>query len=345
MPKKEQTVKHLVIDTCVIIANASLHTLAEHYYAPPGVVDELYSQKARQIWDTLPFEVTLREPTNAGLRAVIEASKKTGDYKSLSVVDMKVIALAYDLNQQYVKEKEIEEVTEAENQQILDDINDKMKQCRVVDGSAAVAEPDDEDSDDTDDEGWITPDNIDKALVKLGGFEVEEDVLVGCCTTDFALQNVLLTMNLSLVALTGYRIRKLKSFVLRCRACYNTTSIMTKEFCPTCGHKMLHKCAVSVDENGTQQLHVNWNRMHNRRGMIYSLPNPKGGKHAVNEKLFEDQPMPQMRMAKVRADPLGDGPFAMHDVTSRSAIRGIRTMTNRSRNNRNRNEGKGGRRK
>ncbi|EPB73866.1 Nin one binding Zn-ribbon like protein [Ancylostoma ceylanicum] len=75
----------------------------------------------------------------------------------------------------------------------------------------------------------------------MGALEVEEGLNVGCLTTDFALQNVLLSMNLGLVSLNGYRIKKLKTFVLRCRACFKTTPIMTKEFCPACGNKMLHK--------------------------------------------------------------------------------------------------------
>lgn len=57
--------------------------------------------------------------------------------------------------------------------------------------------------------------------------------------------------------------------------------------------------------------------MANRRGLVYTLANPKGGKHATNERLFEDQPMPHMRMAKIHMDPLADGPFSVHDVTSR----------------------------
>lgn len=74
---------------------------------------------------------------------------------------------------------------------------------------------------------------------------------------------------------------------------------------------------MSVGEDGEQVLHVNWNRLQIKRGLKYSLAAPKGGKHAFNEKLFEDQRMPQNRMAKVRNDPLADGPFAMHDITSR----------------------------
>ena len=49
----------------------------------------------------------------------------------------------------------------------------------------------DGDSDDVaDDEGWITPDNIDQARIEMGGCVGEElaDVRVGCMTTDFAMQ-------------------------------------------------------------------------------------------------------------------------------------------------------------
>ena len=49
----------------------------------------------------------------------------------------------------------------------------------------------DGDSDDVDDdEGWITPDNIDQARIEMGGCVGEElgDIRVGCMTTDFAMQ-------------------------------------------------------------------------------------------------------------------------------------------------------------
>ncbi|KAL6736048.1 hypothetical protein Aduo_006438 [Ancylostoma duodenale] len=62
----------------------------------------------------------------------------------------------------------------------------------------------------------------------------------------------------------------------------------------------------------------------------------------VNEKLFEDQRVPQNRMAKVRADPFGGSPFAVHDVTSRSAMLRIRTMNNRQKQRRNPNEARAG---
>ncbi|CAI2305445.1 unnamed protein product [Caenorhabditis sp. 36 PRJEB53466] len=359
MANKEKPIKHLVLDTGAIIANAGLHNLADNYYAPPQILEELRSSKAQKVWNTLPFEVILREPTQAALRAVIDASKQTGDFQSLSMVDIKMIALTYDLHAQYVSEKETVATTDDENRKIIEELSGKIEQTKICEEESEQKEENDdsavgedasaseeEESESDNEDGWITMDNIEETLKKLGGFEIEENMLVGCLTTDFALQNVLLTMNLSLVSLCGYRIRKLKSFVLRCRTCFTTTSVMTKEFCPACGHKTLHKCAVSVDENGEQHLHINWNRLANRRGLVYTLATPKGGKHAVNERLFEDQPMPHMRMAKVHTDPLADGPFSIHDVTSKSAMLGVRTINNRAKQSRNRNEAKrGGRRK
>lgn len=43
---------------------------------------------------------------------------------------------------------------------------------------------------------------------------------VGCMTADFAMQNVLLQMDLSLVGIEGKRIEKVKTWVLRCHACF-----------------------------------------------------------------------------------------------------------------------------
>ncbi|CAJ0596225.1 unnamed protein product [Cylicocyclus nassatus] len=364
---KEKPVEHLVLDTGAIIANVNLHELAEHYYSPPEVVAELKSRRSKITFDVLPFEVQLREPSTEAIRKVVDASKKTGDFVSLSLVDIKVIALTYDLHRQYGSRTkgDVDKISESEVsiEGLLDEIRLNAEQNRSVDESAsttAVSNVDNdsrslpstlpegfcEASDSDDDEGWITEDNLSKALRKMGALEVEEGVAVGCLTTDFALQNVLLSMHLGLVSLNGYRIKKLKSFVLRCRACFKTTPIMTKEFCPACGNKMLHKCAVSVDENGEQVLHINWQRLANKRGLKHSLPAPKGGKHAITEKLFEDQRLPQNRMAKVRADPFADSPFEMHDVTSRSAMLGVRTLNNRQKQRRNSNEARaGGRRK
>lgn len=65
----------------------------------------------------------------------------------------------------------------------------------------------------------------------------------------------------------------------------------------------------------------------------FSLPTPKGGKHANNPILCEDQPVPDQRpsrLARIKNNPLhedyiaGYSPFIMRDVNSKSAMLGIR---------------------
>lgn len=83
-------------------------------------------------------------------------------------------------------------------------------------------------TDEDDGEGeWITPDNVhihkSKALGLLpseANNANDKEIWAGCMTVDFAMQNVLLQMGLNLVGLEGKRIEKIKTWVLRCHACY-----------------------------------------------------------------------------------------------------------------------------
>lgn len=72
---------------------------------------------------------------------------------------------------------------------------------------------------------WITPTNV--ALHKSKALQfipaqgsANEKVVTGCMTTDFAMQNVLMHMGLSLVGVDGKKIDKVKTWVLRCHACF-----------------------------------------------------------------------------------------------------------------------------
>ncbi|KAB0797980.1 hypothetical protein PPYR_08973 [Photinus pyralis] len=191
-----------------------------------------------------------------------------------------------------------------------------------------------QESDSDDDIGWITPSNIKSAKKQLDGETTEEiSVKVACITTDFAMQNVLKQMNLNVATLDGRMIKQLRTFILRCHACFKTTSIMTKIFCPKCGNKTLKRVAVTLDEEGNQQIHINARRPITGRGKRYSLPTIKGGKHSNNPHLVEDQPFPDQqptRLAKTKTNPLNDdyiagfSPFVMRDVTSKSAQLKIR---------------------
>lgn len=166
-------------------------------------------------------------------------------------------------------------------------------------------------SDDEDDDvGWITPSNVKQAKKQVNSQLMEEShVIVACMTTDFAMQNVLRQMNLNVSALDGRIIKQLRTYILRCYACFKTTSIMTKKFCPKCGNDTLKKVAVSVDDKGEMQIHINPRKPLTGRGKKYSLPKIKGGKHPNNPILVEDQPMADnrpSRLARMKNNPLDD---------------------------------------
>lgn len=119
---------------------------------------------------------------------------------------------------------------------------------------------------------------------------------------------------------------------------------MDKEFCPHCGNaNTLRKVSMSVDKDGNVRIFLSKRKKISRRGLKYSLPTPKGGKHANNPILCADQPLPQQRLSntsKKKMDVLNDdylassSPFAVKDIYSRSAVLGIH-KSGRSRRNPN----------
>uniref|UniRef100_A0A7S4AL11 PIN domain-containing protein n=1 Tax=Pseudo-nitzschia australis TaxID=44445 RepID=A0A7S4AL11_9STRA len=127
-----------------------------------------------------------------------------------------------------------------------------------------------------------------------------------CATTDFAMQNVLLQMNLVLLSTDGMRIRRLKSWVIRCGACFKihgaeedfkdgTNHHMKRLFCSHCGSgDLMQRISASVDgKTGRLKLHFSkrkTGRHHSIRGTKFSLPKPgSGNKYKGDLLLREDQ--------------------------------------------------------
>ncbi|XP_040427621.1 RNA-binding protein NOB1 isoform X2 [Cygnus olor] len=229
-------------------------------------------------------------------------------------------------------EDELQELLEAHAVSISPETTEEHRSPE--DGDSAKEE-EEEDEDESDDEGWITPSNLKQVQQDLGHCNTAPaDIQVGCVTTDFAMQNVLLQMGLHVLAVNGMLIRRARSHILRCHGCFKTTSDMTKVFCPHCGNKTLKKVAVSVSDDGSLHVHFSRNpKVLNPRGLRYPLPAPQGGKHANNPHLVEDQPFPQQRLSrKARQktnvfDPdyvAGVSPFAENDIYSRAANLHIR---------------------
>lgn len=155
----------------------------------------------------------------------------------------------------------------------------------------------DDPSESDDGEGeWITPSNV--ALHKSRALELlpsaadpgrgkgkgrQEVIPVGCMTADFAMQNVLLQMGLGLVGVEGKRIERVKSWVLRCHACFKVCKDSSRKFCPSCGNPSLLRASVTISSPNAgpntpaMQVHLKKNFQYKTRGTIYSIPAPKAG--------------------------------------------------------------------
>ncbi|KAL8727559.1 MAG: hypothetical protein Q9166_005965 [cf. Caloplaca sp. 2 TL-2023] len=136
-------------------------------------------------------------------------------------------------------------------------------------------------SHDSDSQGWITPANIQKHQARHQNSAIplstDEPLDVACITSDFAMQNVLLSMNLGLLNTSLQRVRNIKTFILRCHACFGTTKDMTKQFCPRCGKPTLTRVSCSTNSKGEFKLHLKKNMQWNHRGDRYSIPKPVPG--------------------------------------------------------------------
>eukprot|EP00026_Physarum_polycephalum_P009360 Phypoly_transcript_09481.p1 GENE.Phypoly_transcript_09481~~Phypoly_transcript_09481.p1 ORF type:complete len:398 (-),score=109.51 Phypoly_transcript_09481:103-1296(-) len=140
-----------------------------------------------------------------------------------------------------------------------------------------------------DDDGWITPDNIGVVRAKRGVEDElqSEEVDVGCLTTDYAMQSVLLQMGLKLLSVEGMVIKRIRQYVLKCYGCFKICKDMERKFCPQCGNNTLLRFSVSTDDAGNLT-YTQAQRLHTR-GTIYSIPLPKGGRKSNDLILAEDQ--------------------------------------------------------
>ncbi|KAL8612402.1 hypothetical protein ACOMHN_008387 [Nucella lapillus] len=370
MATSSTMVEHVVVDAGGFIRNASIREIGEEVFSVPDVVNEITDRATKQRLKVLPYTLNLKNPSKDAVVFVSDFAKKTGDFKHLSKADVNVIALTYMLEKQYAGEEHIrkeplnkpaeyilpskanpgqhiagfylgsqdqqpttEEPDAPEPLTDARETGDVLPENLLEEEEEEDKEEEEMDEDDDDDEGWITPSNIDSVKHQMGigaAATPKTPVSVACLTTDFAVQNVLIQMGLNVVSVDGMLIKQARTYVLRCFACMKITYNTMKTFCPNCGNKTLKRVAMMRDEEG--KIHYFFSRRPlNTKGMKFPLPQPKGGKHANNPVLFEDQPIAQNRPRKSKGavDVLGQdfvstaSPFSYHDCTSRAATIGI----------------------
>ena len=157
---------------------------------------------------------------------------------------------------------------------------------RIDEKTAAKATEHDSGASDSD--GWITPSNLKNHQDKDGEassspISQNSSMQVGCITTDFAMQNVLLQIGLNLLSPSLQRIRNIRTYILRCHACFQNVRDTSKQFCPRCGKPTLTRVSCSTNQKGEFRIHLKKNMQWNHRGDRYSIPKPVPG--SANGKL------------------------------------------------------------
>lgn len=196
--------------------------------------------------------------------------------------------------------------------------------------------------DEDDNIGWITPSNLAevKKINGVHGDEQEVDKLqiqVGCMTSDFSMQNVLIQIGIPVLSVDGLLIKRPRSYVLKCVTCSKITTNMSKQFCPFCGYKSMERVVVTLDENGNK-VYRGRRKTPSAKSMTFSLPMPRGGKHDNFPLLSVDQPRAQQLPSKKsleRNNPLDPdyatftSPFVTKDVNSKASRLGYTNRFNK----------------
>ncbi|RDD47122.1 RNA-binding protein NOB1 [Trichoplax sp. H2] len=95
--KLEEFLECIICDTGAFIKCDRLDKIGKEIYTLTDVIGEIRDKVTREKLNVLPYEIKFREPKAESVLAVSRYAKKTGDFSSLSAVDIRVMALTYQL--------------------------------------------------------------------------------------------------------------------------------------------------------------------------------------------------------------------------------------------------------
>ncbi|GAB1314497.1 20S-pre-rRNA D-site endonuclease nob1 [Madurella fahalii] len=235
-----------------------------------------------------------KEPNQKGLNGKPPGKEEAGNVEaSLSEmeasadVDAPTPAVETTKEQETAVSDAADELGHSSKQATRQTVAEELENLDLNKPTAQVDAPGEEDegdstSEEDDGEGeWITPSNIKKYQARENARTSPQPLQrvfqAALITADMAMRNVALRMNLNLLDSGFSRITFLKTWVLRCHACFKVCKDTTKQFCPSCGQATLTRVSCSTDAAGNFQLYLKRNFQYNNRGNVYSIPKPTHG--------------------------------------------------------------------
>ena len=272
--------KFMVLDTSNFIRLKPLN-LSDgwKYYTTEFIVREIRDEKAREFYELNKNFIETKNPSRETMKIVTTFAKLSNDLKCLSIPDLSILALGYEL----IKGLEMESLLRKEpvKYQVVETVKskDKLNEKEIEEEKNVASSTNDEDDGfvevkknkkkdkfskgnfmDNDEGEWITQENIDS---KLNKFKIEEDmeeekestINVHISTSDFTVQNVALKMGIPVLGVDGMQIKKIKNYILKCCTCSNFIFDTARLFCEDCGYNTLMKLACSINAEGVLKIY------------------------------------------------------------------------------------------
>ncbi|GJD06731.1 RNA-binding protein NOB1 [Galdieria sulphuraria] len=230
-----------------------------YIYTSPRVIQEVRDVRARKRLQELESVLIVREPNSSSLKAVVDFARRTGDYPHLSRVDIHVLSLTLMLElessgRKFLKPEFIEHLpsglgepkenvprSEPGQSKVEEETASSVKQRKCRCNSAKLTKK-----------------------KSIQGEPSAQENRVGCMTSDFSMQNLLLQMGLILISPDGRRVkRKWNDF-----------------FCPHCGnHTLFLRTTCKTDKQGNLLVFPPRRKKNNLRGTIFPIPKPQSGRN------------------------------------------------------------------
>ena len=238
-------------------------------------------------------QAACRDASEAANQSSTAESQPTGDTEASHKPDAvaQLEAATSDLGYVPVNVQNAAEADEAEEGLSSFKIRDENSQHGTsAEGSSEIPKVENikDDSDPLDSEGWITPRNLEKHQAKdINGSTVpiseDQPIQVALLSGDFAMQNVCLQIGLNLLSPSLQKVRNIRTYILRCHACFAKERDTSKQFCARCGKPTLTRVSCSTNSKGEFKVHLKKNMQWNHRGDRFSIPKPVSG--AANGKV------------------------------------------------------------
>lgn len=322
----------LILDAGAFISGASFSSLGPDvvYITTPNVLAELIDSRTNRFLRTFPYEIVQRVPLKESLKFVSEFARECGELSVLSITDLEILALAYEIEvnscgQSNIRERTVDLMSsKACRKGLADDVLESMedseeiemvaeKHVRAFTGRGIFTREDEYYISRTvlwkNNRPEITP-QVDEHSVNevesdgegewigidnvdgFSQFDESNSRSVLCITTDFGMQNVMYQLGLGLMSVHGFKLSNVRYFAKGCYVCNRICHDVSREFCEFCGGHTLTRVSVKFDKGGKPRYKwIKTRELCNSRGKIFSVKKARGGRLQQDIILREDELM------------------------------------------------------